>query len=286
LAALVLDYDSGAALLRRRKFNRLHSMNSLNIFLLPVMAAALAGCSSPGQRPVSKTDGAIQLSATMPSRFDVVLKWQDPSANCAGHIVEFATESNGPYTILAYWPSDHSTYTHPRLIPDTTFYYRVRPYCGAVSATVDVSLPAGLSDAEYARRYAVSEDYSWGAPATIPTQTAIARKSIRDAKTATASAPSDLKAVIVPETVSGVHLTWTDHDTDAEGYLIEMKADDSSDWEACAVVPPNINSFGWSLHPPERKGSFRVRAYYLGKPSNLVSERTGPESEANYMIPK
>ena len=261
-------------------------MKSLNNLIFLVLLCVVVGCSSPGRRADSKTDGAIQLTATMPSRFDVTLNWRDSSANCAGHIIEFATEPTGEYTTLAYWPSDRTTFTHPRLIPDTTFYYRLRSYCGPASAPVEISLPLELSDAEYAKRYAEPEDYSWGAPETNSTQMVLDRKSIRAATTANSAAPTDLKAVIAPQTVSGVHLTWIDHDSDADGYLIEMKTEKGADWEVCALVPPNVNSFGWSLHPPERKGTFRVRAYYLGKPSNLVSEKTGPESEANYMIPR
>lgn len=220
----------------------------------------------------------------MPSRYDVALTWQDASKFCAGHIVEFATEQNGPYTPLGFWPANHTTYTHPRLIPDTTFFYRVRPYIGPASAPAEVSLAAQLSDAEYAARYAKPEDYSWGAPETVPTRNISDRKSIRHPRLSSAAAPTDLKAVIAPETVSGVHLTWVNHDKDAEGYLIEMKSDKDSEYRVCAIVEPKINSFGWSLAPPERKASFRVRAYYIGQPSNLISEKTGPESEVNYAV--
>ncbi len=257
-------------------------MKSLHSVALLILGL-LVGCST-NQRPSSNADGLIQLTATMPSRYDVALNWQDTSKLSAGHIVEFATELDGPYTPLGFWPADRTSYTHPRLIPDTTFFYRVRPYCGPASAPAEVSLPAELSDAEYKTRYAQPEDYSWGAPETLPTASELKRNSIRDSRTAAAAAPTDLKAVIAPETVSGVHLTWVNHDSDAEGYLIEMKAVGDSDYQVCALVEPHINSFGWSLAPPQRKASFRVRAYYIGKPSNLVSEKTGPESEANYAI--
>jgi hypothetical protein len=141
-----------------------------------------------------------------------------------------------------------------------------------------------LSDAEFAKRYAQPEDYSWGAPETIITAITPTQKSIRDAHTTAAAAPSNLKAVIAPGTVSGVHLTWINQDSDAEGYLIEMKADNDANYQVCALVGPKINSFGWSLAPPQRAASFRVRAYYIGAPSNLASEKTGPESEVNYAI--
>jgi hypothetical protein len=42
-------------------------------------------------------------------------------------------------------------------------------------------------------------------------------------------------------------------------------------------VKPNINGFGWAFNPPARHATFRVRAYYLGEPSALVSQHTGPE---------
>lgn len=257
-------------------------MKNLNCILL--LSAITTGCASFAHRPISKTDDTIKLTASMPSHYDVALTWRDPSSVCAGHIVEFATEPDGQFTTLGFWPANQNNFLHPRLVPDTTFFYRVRPYSGSASAPIEISLPSNVSDAEYAARYAKPEDYSWGAPETVPARNAADRKSIRDSKTAATAAPTDLHAVIAPETVSGIHLTWTDRDNDAEGYLIEMKADNDSDYKVCAIVGPNINSFGWSLCPPQRKGSFRVRAYYFGQPSNLVSEKTGPESEANYAI--
>src|SRR4029079_2787718 len=111
---------------------------------------------------VSKNNESIRLTATMPSKFDVVLHWDDPSAIAAGHVVEFATEKEGQYVGLGFLASSQTELTHPRLIPDTTFYYRVRPYCGPASESVDLSLPADLSDADYEKRYAEPEDYSWG----------------------------------------------------------------------------------------------------------------------------
>jgi hypothetical protein len=259
-------------------------MKSFKTFTLSLCIALLAGCAtSPGAR-VSSAANSVQLTATMPSRYDVSLTWQDSSTACAGHILEFATEQDGPYTPLGFLPRSHNTFTHPRLIPDTTFFYRVRPYFGPASNPAEVSLPQNLSDSEYATRYSQPEDYSWGAPETVAVESATEPKSIRVAHAASAAAPTNLKAVIAPQTVSGVHLTWINHDTDAEGYLIEMKTKNDADYQVCALVGPKINSFGWSLAPPQRKASFRVRAYYIGKPSNLVSEKTGPESEVNYAI--
>jgi hypothetical protein len=259
-------------------------MKSFTAFALTCCVTVLVGCSNPAPRHVSETETGVQLTATMPSRFDVALTWQDASSACAGHILEFATEQNGPYTPLGFFPRGHNTFTHPRLIPDTTFFYRVRPYFGPASDPAEVSLPPSLSDVDYAARYSQPEDYSWGAPETLAVKSSTELKSIRDARTSAAAAPGNLKAVIAPQTVSGVHLTWIGHDTNAEGYLIEMKAENDSDYQVCALVGPKINSFGWSLAPPQRKASFRVRAYYIGQPSNLISEKTGPESEVNYAI--
>jgi hypothetical protein len=259
-------------------------MKFLDPFALLIACGIAAGCST--EKHISQTNESIQLTATMPSGYDVKLNWQDASKISAGHIVEYATESNGQYTILGFFPASQNTFTHARLIPDTTFYYRVRPYIGPACSPAEVRLPDSLSDADYTNRYAHPEDYSWGVPQTISAQVATNRKPIKDTQTAPAAAPTGLKAVIAAPTVSGVLLTWTNNDTDAEGYLIEEKVDNSPDYQVCAVVGPGINSFGWSLHPPERKASYRVRAYYFGTTSNIISERTGPESKANYMIPK
>src|ERR1044072_5718276 len=111
-----------------------------------------AACSTPPQTP-------IHLTATLVSPTDITLRWEGREPDASGHVLEFATEPQGPYTILGFLPPEQSTYTHPDLIPRTPFYYRLRPYYGQASAPVDVALGGG----PYTK-----PQPGWSGPRTIP----------------------------------------------------------------------------------------------------------------------
>jgi hypothetical protein len=164
-------------------------------------------------------------------------------------------------------------------MPQTKFYYRVRAIYGPATDPIKVTLPKELTDAVYADKFAQPEDYSWDAPKTLPDQAPVARKSIRDAATAAAAAPTDLKATLVPATISGFQLTWTNHSSNEDGFLLETRDESSPDFTVCARIDPMINAFGWGFHPPQRTGAFRIRAFYFGTPSNLETKTTVLPSE-------
>ena len=105
--------------------------------LAALVVLLVAGCSAAtAPRPAV-------LRAELVSPTDVVLRWAGRDPGAAGHVLEFATEPRGPYTILAFLPAEESGYTHPDLIPETTFHYRLRPYYGRASAEVDVTVDGG-----------------------------------------------------------------------------------------------------------------------------------------------
>jgi hypothetical protein len=224
--------------------------------------------------PALRSDPTIHLTATLVSPVDVTLEWKDPLPS-AGHIPEMALKPDGQFYILEFCPPGQTKYTHPNLMPGTTFYYRVRPIHGPTTNAVTVSLPANLSDAEYIDRFHKPEDYTWDVPKVIPDAGPIAKVSIRDAATAAAGTPTDLKATLVPNTVSGILLTWTNHSSDEEGFFLEEKADDTSDFKVIATMAPKTNSYGVGFRPPQRSGTFRIRAFYFGEPSNLERRVTG-----------
>lgn len=260
------------------------SMNLTKKFLsvgLALIVSVLAACSRPEPRRSASPPEPILLSATLVSPKDIKLTWKDSAPNVAGHIVEFATDPQGEFTTLGFFPPDQNTFTHPDLMPETTWYYRVRAYYGPASNPVEVALPDALSDKEYASRFARPEDYSWAPPRTIPDGDNAAKLSIRSAESATEAAPASLKATLVPSTVSGFQLTWTDHASDEDGYLVEMKPSQSQNFAVRAVLDHDTNAFGYAFEPPERRAAFRVRAFYYGQPSNLVHETTGAASPPN-----
>jgi hypothetical protein len=241
----------------------------LLILALLFSVSGLAGCSSAPPTDSSAPERAIHLTATLISPIDIALEWKDHPPDAAGFIVEFATEPDGEYTIIQFLPSNQTRFLHPELMPQTSFYYRVRAYYGPSSSPVEVTLPERLPGEDHNK-----DDHSWAYPQTLLEGGQAAKESIRSVNTAAAS-PTDLKATIKHS--RGVLFTWSDRSGDEEGYLLEVKPQGSQEFEVAAVLNPNINSFGLITLPNEKSASFPVRAFYYGKPSNLVHKITGPD---------
>lgn len=234
-------------------------------------ALAFAGCA------VSKSGNAssppIELTATLLSPIDIQLQWHDRDTRVAWHTVEYANDTNGPFIILDFLPPHQTTFTHTNLMPHTPFYYRVRAIRGPASDPVVFTLPQGLSPEEYARRYEGNEDYSWAVPAAIPAAGKVTTASVRTA--GNAARPTDFRASPATNTVSGFKLTWTDHASDEDGELLEVKPDGSRDYFVAALLRPNINMMGYAFAPPRRKADLRVRAFYYSSTSNTTGQTTG-----------
>src|SRR6266498_2832359 len=252
-------------------------MSSLRLSRLSIVsllvATALAGCTagSPKRAAAPGPGPNDRLRATLVSPTNIRLDWKDDEPAAAGRIIEFATEPDGQYTILQFVPTHQVTYTHPDLMPETPFYYRLRPYFGPASRPIELTLPKGpLGQAE-------DDEQDWAAPLTIHNGP-VATQSIRTSNPPAAAAPTDLKATIVHS--NGIRFTWTDHASDEEGYLLEVKPAGRADFEVTAVLDPDINSVGLITLPEEKTASFRVRAFYYGKPTNIAHQTTGqgPES--------
>lgn len=229
---------------------------------------------------------AEQLSLRQTSPIDIVLMWQDSPGNPGGHIVEYVNHPTDEWVILGFIPAGKNTFTHPRLAPGTPYRYRVRPFHGAASTPIEVTVAEGLSDKAYADAYAQPEDYSWAPPAKIarPGDAIRALKSLKQFATVAHAAPAEFRAELAKGTVSGFKLTWLDRASDEEGFLLEQVTG-PRDFVVCAVIEPNINAFGWALEPPARKATFRIRAYYYGAPSNVVSVVTGGDDGVSVTKP-
>jgi hypothetical protein len=246
-------------------------------------AAALSGCgSAPRPSTVdtrSTVDGVatVRLSARLASPTDVALQWTGTDAGAAGRTVEYADRAGGDFVVLEFVAPSTATYTHPDLMPDTTFYYRVRPYYGPASAAVAVDLPPGEYDDA-----AHENDPDWAAPSARP-EPGVARSSIRAAPASIGpavpsgapapGAPTDLRATV--RDPNGISFTWTDHATDEDGYLLEVKPAGAASWRVAAVLDRDVNADGLVTLPNEKRASYRVRAFYFGPPSNVVQETTG-----------
>jgi hypothetical protein len=263
----VFQFSSGVAFGPRR--NIFISMTPVAKNLFAIFLCGLAGCSSFQQHHATS-----RLHATLVSPVEISLTWS-AAAGAAGYVLEYANDpAKEEYVPLGFFSTSHRRFRHEQLLPHASFFYRVRPYYGPASDPVQVSLPLELTDEDYAARFGQAEDFSWAAPEIIPQTNAVAHASIRTDPAH--AAPANLQAELMsPPTVSGVRLTWTDRASDEEGFLLETATEGSTDYSVCAQLDPNVNSFGWILEPPHRKGYFRIRAFYFGPPSNVVMKQTG-----------
>ncbi|MBT2510347.1 fibronectin type III domain-containing protein [Streptomyces sp. ISL-98] len=222
----------------------------------------------------TRVRGATRLTATLVSPVDITLRWTGDESGAAGHVVEFATEPHGPYTILRYLAPGERTYRHPDLMPRTAFHYRLRPYYGPASRPVEVTLPPGELTEEDQKG-----DHEWAPPRTVAGKTAVTTHSVRDA----ASAPTGLKATV--EHANGIRFTWTDHADDEEGFLLETRPEGSRAFRPVAVLDPDINSFGLITLPDEKRAAYRGRAITYGAQSNVVRLTTGEDSATPRPVP-
>jgi hypothetical protein len=224
------------------------------------LLSTLAGC---GAAP-AESNGATRLEAALTSPTDIALRWQGDEPGIAGRILEFATEPNGPWTILEFTQPDRTTFTHPDLMPETPFYYRVRPYSGPASDWVEVTLPAGPLTDDDARN-----DHEWAVPRVLPGGPQ-ATSSVRNT-----GGPTGFTATV--KHANGIAFTWTDNATDEDGYLVEVRPA-GGQVRVAAVVDPNVNATGLITLPDEKNASYRVLSFYYGQSSNLVNLRTGKDS--------
>jgi hypothetical protein len=229
-----------------------------------LLAAALASCSAPAAQPLPEP--GARLTATLVSPVDITLDWTGDDPGAAGRILEFATDPRGTYTILQFMPLRQLTYKHPDLLPETPFYYRLRPFSGPASAPVEITLPPG----DYSEKDQ-QNDHEWAPPQKIADGGAV-KRPIR-LPDAAAAAPTDLTATVMH--ANGIRFTWTDHASDEDGYLLESKPEGSADYTQVMVLDPDIDSVGLITLPTEKKASYRVRAFYYGKQSNVAHQTTG-----------
>ncbi|WP_246257049.1 fibronectin type III domain-containing protein [Amycolatopsis anabasis] len=225
-----------------------------------ITALLLTACSPAPAEP------APRLTATLSTPTDIILSWTPPPPGTATQTVEFATEPGGDYTILRFLPPATTTYTHPDLLPETPFYYRTRPVFGPASPPVDRTLPPGDFTETDQRN-----DHEWASPQRLPAAPAN-QASVRTGDPG--AAPADFRATVMH--ANGIRFTWTDHATDEDGYLLEIRPTGSPDFSPAAVLDPDVNSTGLITLPTEKSASYRVRAFYYGSPSNTAHQTTGP----------
>ncbi|GGJ90128.1 hypothetical protein GCM10011583_21850 [Streptomyces camponoticapitis] len=261
---------------------RLRATTAAALTALTVLT--LAGCSSaPDEKEKPRQPATTaRLAATLDSPIDITLRWKNDEPAVAGRTVEFATEKAGPYTVLEFMPPGRTTYRHPDLMPETPFYYRLRPYFGPASAPVEVSLPPGEPSEEE-----LNDNQGWMTPRTVEgpkVRTApLTARGARSAEANAAAAPTDFKATVMHAT--GIEFTWTDRAADEDGHLLEVGQAGSKGYRPVPLLDPDINAFGLITLPEEKRASYRVRAFVYGEQSNVVHLRTGSDPTARTSTP-
>ncbi|XVV01605.1 fibronectin type III domain-containing protein [Actinosynnema sp. CA-248983] len=197
------------------------------------------------------------LTATLTSPTDVTLSWP-PTPDAAGQAIEYAHEPGGDYTVLQFATPTTATYTHPDLIPQTPFYYRIRPYYGPASAETNVSLPPGAE-------VSTEDGHEWATPRQARTGTHPARTP--------AATPTNFTATV--KHANGILFTWTDNAHNEHGYLLEVRPQGTDTFTVAAVLDPDTHSFGLITLPTEKNATYRVRPYTYGDPTNTAHQRTG-----------
>ncbi|MET8829309.1 fibronectin type III domain-containing protein [Streptomyces sp. NPDC004610] len=237
-------------------------MRRTTIAAVPVaLLLALPACTAS---PAPTTDARGPLRATLTTPTDIDLSWRDDRPGVAGHVLEFATEPDGPYTALAYLSPRTTGYRHPDLMPRTTFHYRLVSYRGPASRPVTVDLP----DRDTARDVSGQE---WLTPRDRPDAGPGRPRSLRADENGTA--PTGLTGT--PRDAGGIAFTWTDNSRDEDGFLLEIRRIPDAAFEPVAVLDPDTDATGLITLPGEKHADYRVRAFVLGERSDTVRLTTG-----------
>jgi hypothetical protein len=78
---------------------------------------------------------------------------------------------------------------------------------------------------------------------------------------------------------NGIRFTWTDHATDEDGHLLEVRPAGATTFTPAAVLDPDVNSTGLITLPEEKSATYRVRAFHWGGTSNVAHVKSGPDPD-------
>jgi hypothetical protein len=238
----------------------------------------LAGCAAPPSRTPpprpSEADafGApTALSARLAEAVTIELRWKDDAAQEAGYVVEGYFVSPGAtreFVRIDTVPADTTVYRHEKLMPHTTFVYRVRAFFGRASNEARI-----VTGSAGAAQLTVPETPR---PAAA-TPTAL-QKSLRSRASAAEAAPRDLRATLLPP--AGVRLEWKDYARDEEEYFLEIQTDDAPFRPSVSLAPDATSLVSYDF-PFDARVAFRVRAVAYSEPSNVVERTTEGDPDDN-----
>jgi hypothetical protein len=224
--------------------------------------------------------GPSALVAEMPDPYNVHLQWKNHATAVAGNLVEFQmypqgaslpAEESGKFITLDFLDPKANAFRHENLGSETVFTYRIRPYFGNCSESAGITTGSATAVAKEAEEPEGPLDEPGK---SAPSESSL--KSIRAPNTFAAAAPTDVALSL--SSATHVLVRWRDRAADADGYLVEISRYADHDFQVCALLPPHATSFRKIALPPETKLYFRVRAFFYGAPSNVVTRTTGPEN--------
>jgi hypothetical protein len=266
LAMIPIHSAKNCAGALRGKCNKLAAWSLLvGVFFL------LLGCSrSAKSAAVIDSNAAAfaaptELTATLADPIDIDLKWKANTTRAGGYLVEYSPNADNEFITIAAVPAGVTTYRHPNLIPQTRFVFHVLPYFGEPSNVAEIT--TGKKGPQQAPKTERSDK------AAQPASSAEPKYSIRSASSLAQAAPTDLQATLIPP--AGVKLDWKNHAKDEDGYILEIKSDPNSDFRVSAFLDPGTSMLTTYNLPNDSRISFRVRAFFYGKPSNLAEQTTG-----------
>jgi hypothetical protein len=249
----------------------------LSIVSMGVLWAAPSPTAQTAPQAASDSHAQIKVEATVTQERYVNLSWVDSGKGALGYRVEWTSDLGREFTALDFLPANARGYQHLIAMPGALQYYRVCALYGRASAAHRVTVSADISDADYQKRIENEHDYSWAGPAILPEYGPIQKFPLKDPRTADRAGPSLLRSAPVPATVSSFKITWIDQANDEDGFLLEVKRSDQTEYGIFALLDPNTNSYGYALSPPARSGLVRVLAYYFGPLSSVVTVNRGGE---------
>jgi hypothetical protein len=241
----------------------------LSAFLLSVGCAAPVPESKPAAATAPGPFAApTELAATLLTPLDIELRWKDNATNEGGYFVEGYYVGHAPtsqeFVIIESVPPDTTSYRHTKLLPETRFVYRVRPFFGRASSAAEI-----VTGKEGPPQVTVPE------PTRATPVAGAVRASLRSVETEALAAPTDFRATLLPPT--GVKLEWKDHAGNEDEYLIEVRSPDSEGFKPSTFEPADTTAWVSYNFDPESRFVFRVRAFVYGEPSNAVELTTGTD---------